>query len=144
MPNQHDSRSRSDCPCSRKGKEGERVRGVGASSFCLSLELTTPDSSSFSPLHSVLSSRCQEVAQCLFFFSFERLHDFTRLFFFFFFLYALQSWRSRLVVKEFQVGLCVCVSSCLQSLGSLSLEAVVLRGQWSQRLLVLEELFMIE
>lgn len=80
-----------------------------------SLELKAPHSSSFSPLHSVLSSRCQEVAQCLFvFFSFKRMHDFTCLF-----IFVLQSWRSRLVVKKFQVGLCVCVSSCPQSPDSL-------------------------
>lgn len=53
------------CPCSRKGK-GERAAGCGASSLCPSLELAAPDSSSSSPLYSVLSSRCQEVAQCLF------------------------------------------------------------------------------
>lgn len=64
----------------------ERVRGVGASSFCLSLELTTPDSSSFSPLHSVLSSRCQEVAQCLFFFFLLKGCMISHVFFLFIYL----------------------------------------------------------
>lgn len=96
--------------------EGRESEGCGASSsLCPSLELTTPDSSSsFSPLHSVSSSRCQEVAQCLFFFLLKGC-----MISHVFFIFVPQSWRSRLVVKEFQVGLCVCVSSCPQSLDSL-------------------------
>lgn len=102
------------CPCSRKGK-GERAAGCGASSLCPSLELAVPDSSSSSssPLYSVLSSRCQEVAQCLFCFLLKVcviLHVFL---FVCLFVFVLKNWRSRLVVRKFQVALCV--SSCRQS-----------------------------
>lgn len=101
-----------------EGREGE---GCGASSSPLpkpgtdDARLLPPP---FSPLHSVSSSRCQEVAQCLFLFIFFILKG-CMISHVFFYMFVLQSWRSRLVVKEFQVGLCVCVSSCPQSLDSL-------------------------
>lgn len=111
------------CPSSRKGN-GERARGVGGL-FPLPEPDSSSSSSSSSPLHSVLSSRCQEVAQCMvvfFFFSLLTgcmiLHVFLFyfvcffMFFFLFVCFPLQSQKSRLVVKKFQVGLCVCVSSC--------------------------------
>lgn len=71
---------------------GERGgRGWGVWGLVPSSRAWTP-SSSFSPLHSVLSSRCQEVAQCLFFFFLLKgLHDFTRLFF----IFVLQSWEEQ-------------------------------------------------
>lgn len=67
MPNRRDSRSRSDsAPAAGRGRERER-RGVeplpSAQAWnwrCLTLPPPPP------PLYSVLSSRCQEVAQCLF------------------------------------------------------------------------------
>lgn len=122
MPNPHDSRSRSDsAPAAGRGGTERESEGCGASSLCPSLELTTPDSSSSSPLHSVLSSRCQEVAQCLFFFvfflfsSFERLHDFTRLF-----IFVLRSRRSRLLSQRVSGRfVCLCHHPVPQSLDSL-------------------------
>lgn len=84
VPDQRDGRSGSDSALAAgMGRERES-EGIWFGSFpfffCPSpMTASSSPPLQFSPLHSVLSSRCQEVAQCLFFFSFERLHVFTRL-----------------------------------------------------------------
>lgn len=113
------------CPCSRNGKgERDKVRGQGSALPLFSFARAwiwwqlPPPPPPFSPLHSVLSSRCQEVAQCLFFFFFWKVACFHTSCFNFSFV--LRSWRSRLVVKEFQVGLCVFLCLILSPVPGLS------------------------
>lgn len=112
MPNRRDSRSCSDsAPAAGRGRERERrgVEPLPSAQAWNWRRLTLPPPPP--PLYSVLSSRCQEVAQCLFCFLLKVcviLHVSFCLF-----VFILKNWRSRLVVRKFQVALCV--SSCRQS-----------------------------
>lgn len=66
MPNRRDSRSRSDsAPAAGRGRERER-RGVEPLPSAQAWNWQRRTLPPHPPLYSVLSSRCQEVAQCLF------------------------------------------------------------------------------
>lgn len=128
VPTQHDGPLRlKTLPLQQDGEGRERERKWGVMGGLLlfsSREPTTTTSSSsafFSPLHSVLSSRCQEVAQCLIFFLLKGCmisHVFFSVCFIQFCPPQLEEQTGSQRVSGRFVCCFFCVSSCHQSLDS--------------------------